>query len=277
MAAWEYWNEMNPDLPTDRFYSELGKYLEEIDVYGHIRTTSTWGPSPKDCRHDELDLADTHFYLRPTDRGRLEDEVHAIVERTAWLRQHAPRKPAHLGEFGLADDQWRITADLRRSPELADVHNALWASALSGASGTALFWWWERLDERNAYHLYGPVSRFVAEIPWNSGLVQTAAVHCARVDVRVLGLRADQAAWLWCYSKEAAWSKLSTNRAGPAAISDCSFELRGFDRRPLTVEWVDTARGLVLRSEQKVPSDGVLQMTAPPFARDLAVRVRASE
>jgi len=31
VAAWEYWNEMNPGLPTDRFYSALGKYLAQAD------------------------------------------------------------------------------------------------------------------------------------------------------------------------------------------------------------------------------------------------------
>ena len=27
VAAWEYWNEMNPGLPTDRFYEELGEFF----------------------------------------------------------------------------------------------------------------------------------------------------------------------------------------------------------------------------------------------------------
>ena len=90
VAAWEYWNEMDPGLPTDKFYTALGEYLAREDPYGHLRTTSTWGPSAKDCRHQNLDVADTHFYLRPSDKGRLEDEVDAVLERTRWLREQAP-------------------------------------------------------------------------------------------------------------------------------------------------------------------------------------------
>jgi len=72
VAAWEYFNEMDPGLPTGRFYAELGEYLEQIDVYGHLRCTSTWGPSVKDCRHCELDVAqvllDPKWKLSPVDR-----------------------------------------------------------------------------------------------------------------------------------------------------------------------------------------------------------------
>ena len=70
VAAWEYFNEMDPGRPTDRFYHELGEYLEQIDVYGHLRSTSTWHPSARDCRHPKLDVADVHFYLRPLSAGR---------------------------------------------------------------------------------------------------------------------------------------------------------------------------------------------------------------
>ena len=112
VAAWEHFNENDPNLPTDRFYTETGHYLEQIDVYGHLRSTSTWHPSPKDCRHGELDLADVHFYLRPVERKRLKDEVEAVVDRARYLRRHAPAKPALIGEFGLANDKWMPTDEM---------------------------------------------------------------------------------------------------------------------------------------------------------------------
>ncbi len=53
VAAWEYFNEMDPGKPTDEFYAQLGRYLEQIDIYRHPRTTSTWSPSARDCRHPQ--------------------------------------------------------------------------------------------------------------------------------------------------------------------------------------------------------------------------------
>jgi hypothetical protein len=274
VAAWEYWNEMNPNLPTDRFYRELGRFLEETDLYGHLRTTSTWGPSAKDCRHPKLDLADTHFYLRPADKTRLEDEVEAIQDRTRWLREQAPNKPAHLGEFGLADDQWRITDEMKQSRELVDVHNALWASALSGASGTALFWWWERLDERNVYPFYRPVSAFVADVPWTSGDVKPVALGLDDRRLRVVGLQAQDRVWLWLFHRAASWKETITGKRLPTELSDIALELRELPEGAYRVEWWDTRTGGILRSDQIESRERGLRLTAPTFTRDLAVKVK---
>jgi hypothetical protein len=231
VAAWEYWNELDPGLPTDRFYTEMGEFFERTDIYRHLRTTSTWKPSSKDCRHPKLDLADTHFYLRPVDRPRLKNEVEAIIDRTAWLRENAPQRPAHLSEFGLADDKWGITSDMKNSPSLADAHNALWASALSGASGTALFWWWERLDQRDVYPLYQQVSRFVREIPWNSGELQTLKAKPENEALFVQGLATETSAWLWLFNPDAAWAP--GDRKSPAQTKPTSLQLPTFTSRQL--------------------------------------------
>jgi hypothetical protein len=272
VAAWEYWNEMNPNLPADRFYTALGEYLEQTDPYHHLRTTSTWGPSPRDCHHPKLDFADLHFYLRPSDQGRLRDEVDAVLERTRWLRQQAPRKPAHLGEFGLANEKWQPTAEMNRSKELVDVHNALWASALSGASGTAVFWWWERLDQRNVYPLYRPLAAFVRDVPWNSGQVEPAPVTNPHARLQAVALRADRRVWLWLFNHDASWSCAVLEQRTPSDIQDASVALAqppGHYR----IEWWDTRAGTIVRSEERTVTDGQLRLNPPPFSRDIACKI----
>jgi hypothetical protein len=275
VAAWEYWNEMNPGLPTDRFYTELGEYLEQIDPWRHLRTTSAWGPAPKDCRHPKLDFADVHFYHRPADAGRLRDEVDAVLERTRWLREQAPAKPAHLGEIGLADDRWRITDPMRQSPELADVHNALWASALSGASGTALPWWWERIDQRDGYAIYRPLSAFLADVPWNSGRVQTLDAAASDPEVRVPGLQADGKAWLWLFHPAGSWASIVIQGRTPPAVEGLTIEVRNWPVGRYQIEWWDTREGKVAREEKGTVQDGVLRLAPPPFSRDIACRIKS--
>jgi hypothetical protein len=273
VAAWEYWNEIDPGLPTDRFYTALGDWLEEIDPYHHLRTTSTWGPSAKDCHHAKLDLADTHFYLRPSDKGRLADEVDAVLERTRWLREQAPLKPAHLGEFGLADEKWGLREEMKGSPELADFHNVLWASALSGASGTAMFWWWERLDQRNAYPVYRPLSRFIADVPWTSGQVKAATATCSNTQVRTVGLQTADHAWLWLFNPEASWTRLVIEKRRPARIAGAKLELSDLVDGTYRIRWLDPRQGIVV-SEEKLPlAEGVLRLSVPDFARDIACTI----
>ncbi|HWI59637.1 MAG TPA: hypothetical protein VNZ22_20580, partial [Bacillota bacterium] len=275
VAAWEYWNEMDPGLPTDRFYSELGSYFEEIDPYRHLRTTSTWGPSAKDCRHPKLDIADVHFYLRPPDYQRLRDEVDAVVDRTRWLREQAPNKPAHLGEFGIANEKWLPTEEMKRSPELVEMHHAFWSSALSGASSTALPWWWERLDQKNVYPLYRPVSAFVADVPWNGGEIKSVTAQAS--GLHVVGLQAGNRAWLWLLDPAAAWGKVVVAKQTPGEITAKELTLSNLPPGKYHVTWWDTRRGIALEETNASSNDGALRVAAPQFTRDIACKIIPQE
>jgi len=273
VADWEYWNEMDPRLPTDRFYTELGEFLERTDPWRHLRSTSAWGPSPKDCRHPKLDLADVHFYYRPADHQRLRDEVEGILDRARWLRERAPAKPALQGECGLADNQWRITDEMKRSPSVLDFHNMLWASALSGASGTALAWWWERLDQRNHYPHYRPLSRFLADVPWSGGEVQPFTAEAAGGAVRVAGLRTRRAAWVWCFHRAAAWRHVVTEGRAPPPVRNAEVVLDGLADGDYRFAWWDTRTGERRATGTARVQQGRLTVTAPEFTHDLALKV----
>lgn len=277
VAAWEYWNEMNPGLPTDRFYSELGRYLEQVDPYQHLRTTSTWGPSEKDCRHPKLDLADIHFYLRPTDRNRLQDEVEAIQDRTRWLRERAPAKPAHLGEFGLANDKWQPTEEMKTSPELIDVHNALWASALSGASGTALYWWWDRLDPRNVYPLYRPLSRFIADVPWNGGEVQQARATVPDARLNLAGLETRDHAWIWLFNRGASWDNLVIRKRPLEKITNAELVLDRWPAGAYQIQWWNPRDGALIAEEKHQWDTSPIKLGVPTFSHDIACKISRVE
>ncbi|MCX8109482.1 MAG: DUF5060 domain-containing protein, partial [Verrucomicrobiae bacterium] len=273
VAAWEYWNEMDPGLPTEKFYSEVGSFLEEIDLYRHLRTTSTWGPSAKDCRHPKLDLADVHFYLRPSDRDRLRNEVEAVIERTAWLRQQAPGKPVHLGEFGIANERWQPTPEMQTSPMVIDFHNALWASALSGAATTALFWWWDRLDRLNHYRHYAALSRFVNDIPWTRGDLVGAEVKSTPPGLQVVGLQNRDCAWLWVFDPAASWENVVVKRKQPEPVSNAVLGVSGFRHGLYDVCWFDTREGRWFLKENARPNNGILELRVPAFTGDVAVKV----
>ncbi len=273
VAAWEYFNEMDPGLPTDRFYRELGEYLEEIDVYGHLRTTSAWGPSPKDCRHPKLDIAEVHFYLRPSDGGRLRDEVHAAIDRAAFLREHAPQKPTLVGEFGLATEKWGLSDCMKADRELTHFRHSLWASALSGVSGTVMFWWWEDLDRMDCYHHYRPLAEFVKDIPWTTARLAPTSARANSDHVDAIGLQGADRVYLWLFDRRAAWMASESAKGANSPSQSLELEISGLEAGRYRIQWWDTRRGSVVGQETINVSAQPLRIASPPLSGDIACKL----
>ncbi len=272
VAAWEYFNEMDPGKPTDRFYAELGEYLERIDIYRHLRTTSTWHPSARDCRHPRLDIGQLHHYMRPETKEQFKDEVAVVVDKTRFLREHAPNKPALIGEFGLATPKWGLSEYMKQDSEGVHFHNCLWASAFAGASGTAMFWWWDQLDRQDAYHHYQPLSTFLTDVSF-AGLQQLRA-KISPEEIRLLGYQGNDRAYVWLFNPQAAWWNLVVEKQQPGEIKDARIEIEGLRPGKYCVEWWHTYEGKVIGNEQVALSEGPLHIAVPPFSRDIACKIR---
>jgi len=273
VAVWEYFNEIDPGLPTDRFYAEVGDYLSQIDIYHHLRATSTWHPSAKDCRHSSLDIAQLHRYMRPGTKEEFKDEVAVVIDRAQFLRKHAPNKPALIAEFGLADTKWGLSDYMKQDTEGVHFHSSLWASAFAGTSGTAMFWWWELLEKQDAYRHYRPLSAFLflADISFAGLRLTDAAISSEQL--RLLGYQGDDCAYLWISDSRATWWKQIVENMRPAPVSDASIEIRGLRPGKYRLEWWDTYKGKIIRTEQVTCTEARMQISVPLFSRDIACKI----
>jgi hypothetical protein len=271
VAAWEYFNEIDPGKPTDRFYDEVGRYLEQVDTYHHLRTTSTWHPSAKDCRHPRLDIGQLHHYMRPETKEDFKNEVSVIIEKTQFLRQHAPNKPVLIGEFGLATDKWGLSDYMKQDTNGVHFHNSLWASAFSGVSGTAMFWWWDQLDRQNVYGHYRPLAKFLADVSF-AGLQRTTAT-ASNERVRVLGYQGSDRVYLWLFNNDATWWNVVVDNKAPPLIKNTTMEVRNLQPGGYRISWWDTHTGSTISQEKVTTKADVLSVSVPRFNNDIACQI----
>ena len=271
VAAWEYFNEIDPGLPTDRFYADVGDYLQQIDPYHHLRTTSTWHPSAKDCRHSDIDIGQLHHYMRPVTKENYKDEVTVIIDKTKFLREHTPSKPVLIGEFGLATPKWGLSDHMKQDNKGVHFHNSLWASAFAGSSGTAMFWWWDQLDRQDAYGHYKPLADFLADVSF-TGLRELEATASDK-QLRLLGCQASDRAYFWLFNPKAAWSNIVIEKNQPTEIKDATISVPALQPGTYTVEWWNTHEGRVIQKQQVSLSTGTLKIPVPTFTRDIACKI----
>ena len=271
VAAWEYFNEIDPGKPTDRFYADVGDYLQQIDPYNHLRTTSTWHPSAKDCRHPDIDIGQLHHYMRPVTKENYKDEVTVIIDKTAFLREHSPNKPVLIGEFGLATPKWGLSDHMKQDSSGVHFHNSLWASAFAGNSGTAMFWWWDQLDRQDAYSHYKPLADFLADVSF-TGLRKLNA-DAANKQLYVLGYQGNDRAYIWLFNPKATWSNIIIERNQPTEIKDTTISVHGLQPGTYNIEWWNTQDGSIIQKQQASQTEGTLKITVPTFTRDIACKI----
>ena len=161
--GWEFWNEVDRVSEFETavvrdWHQRMARILGGLDAYRHPRTTSvgaTAGMRPIDLV-PELDLMQSHSVDSADPAGTVAAQQ---SRKSAWGKPHFFGMIAADGADPRADDD----------PEGMQIHDPLWASIATGASGGAMGWWWDRLvAEKDLFRLYDAPSRFLSGVDWSA-------------------------------------------------------------------------------------------------------------
>jgi hypothetical protein len=179
IQSWEFWNEANAPAPwvaeMARCLKGTGEFAgQPADPFAHLVTT-TYG-NAEIWKIPELDFTQSHHY------GTGEVLDHAPVLHDDARTHAAFGKPHLMGEYGI---DWR-SPDNKYDPEGKGInlHNGLWASAMSGNAGGGMLWWWDSyVHPRNLYPHFTPLRKFADTVPWTAGEWKPLDLPVPREDV----------------------------------------------------------------------------------------------
>lgn len=170
IMSWELFNEVEW---TDSFntyktnitnwHQEMAAYIKSKDVYQHLVTTSYAHDNndPATWSLENIDFTQTHYYV-----GAPNLESILAAGSRSYIQQF--KKPTLNGEFGINSGNVALSSI---DPNGVYIHNTLWATALSGAMGTAMSWWWDNyIDPKNLYTHFKGISSFVNALNLKSEL-----------------------------------------------------------------------------------------------------------
>jgi hypothetical protein len=171
--AWEIVDELDGILgytPHEAlpWLQDLAAYLREIDPYHHLITAGIHRLEPG--AWDTLDFAEASYYPnRPTtDVDQVAGALNTLVQAFAYTQ-----KPVLLSEFSI--NRWYPPVD--EDPTGVHIYNTIWATALSGAAGSAMPYWWDTyIDRQDLYNRLDPLALFTRDIPWNTANLQPVAL-----------------------------------------------------------------------------------------------------
>lgn len=165
--AWEVVTDVDRlagyDSPSDTtFIAGLADYVRETDPFDHLVTIGSSALLDELLMNDALDFIQLHIYQsRP-----IEDAVEQVglIQYELTRALNNTTKPVLLSEFSLSP-WFEPTAD---DPTGVHIRATIWSSALSGASGGGMTWWWDTyVAPQDLYDIYAPLARFTHDIPWS--------------------------------------------------------------------------------------------------------------
>ncbi|MBU1011137.1 MAG: DUF5060 domain-containing protein [Bacteroidetes bacterium] len=133
---------------------EMATFIRENDPYHHLTSVgfALTKSNPTVWQHPDIGFTQLHFYA---DRPDVEGEAF----RMCGVYLGAYNKPVLIGEYGIGHINDSIIA---WDPEGWALHNGLWATALSGAIGGAVPWFWDAyINDLDLYHRFTGPARFM--------------------------------------------------------------------------------------------------------------------
>lgn len=269
LVAWELWNEVdNLDGFTSAanvaWHRDIGSYLSHVDPYHHLITTSWRDPGM--FALPQITLVQTHSYwAQPYDAAQ-----YALQDTDHLMRPYG--KPFFFGEQGME-------GDLNVDPEGQNFHDCLWTTAVSGAAGVGMYWWWDFIEEHNLYRHYQPLAKFVLGVDWPAR--RWTPIHLALpnlpVSINVYGESGGDRALLWVHDPLAFRIIDGKGVRGPSQAR-VKANIAPLEDGDYTVEWWDTTTGDVVRTDPGVVNHLTdfgygLELTPPEFWGDIAARV----
>ncbi len=284
LAAWELWNEVDLTggyevAAVAAWHRAMAAHLRDLDTNRHLVTTSlSLYPSILQQPSDgalwdttNLDFTQVHRYTT-LDAGIPvgDQDVSRDLPNLAGEMLDRHHRPTLVAEYGV--DAGSATATL--DPDGIALHDSLWSSALSGALGSAMTWWWDTYvdaDPDRLYPMFGALVRFLSHVAWDREHfgATTASVLAPGRNVVVHGLDGAGLRLVWIKNDDHQW-----NHPDPTPVTGATCDL-GVAPGIWIGEWWDTTVGALTHRFVVFGRRGHhTHVALPTFTGDVALRIR---
>ena len=288
VMAWELWNEMDY-APSEKgkvlsqkepymldWTVEMAGHLRRLDPFGHLvtNTLAAYTDWPQFWLTPATDFVQVHayIYLDWEPNPHQYDAAALVLDLAQDFRQFP--KPLLIAEFGYHRGGGMDRLSILDKTGI-HLHNALWASALGGAAGSPMLWWWDDyVDPNDLYYHYRALARFLDRVDLPGKAWQPVRREGAD-NLRVVGLRTRSEALLWFQDKRNTWQTRLLKSQPPRLLADFTFELGGLEPGEYRLRWFDTYDGYYVTETRATSRDGTLPIRLPSLikAPDVACRV----
>lgn len=279
--AWKLWNELDltgaqrervnyrrPEVVE--WHRQAGRRIKDLDPYRHLIGTHFCGDfthqNPDIVKLPEIDIALVDAYHGNPDPLHIVE----LMRRTAEFNNRF-EKPVLITEFG--GSAYAGTLEHIESA----LQAGLWSSVAIPLGGAPMLWWWALIEEQDYYPKFRALANFMdGEDPRNPA----ATLRRVAVIVHDTNAAPSTSFRAWCFSDGRdgrGWLVDADRFSGgtPPTVSNLALRFDNMHEGAYDIEFWETAAGHPIENTVIESRDGQLTVAVPPFARDLAFKIRA--
>ncbi len=267
ILAWELWNELtlsddyDPQLDIP-WQKEMARYINMIDPYRHLVTTSYFGNFPEEIwKLPEINYGQIHMYT---------PEIVTTLDGLYEIMKDY-NKPYFVGEFGGSN----LSGIDKQDPNATVHHAGIWAAYTTASAGDAMPWEWDSyIDPNNLYFHWLSLANFNEgedrrnqDYEYSRGTIETA-------DGTILmaqGILNNKRALMWIYDLYR--TKFNQGPLKPLDVKGAYLTLYDMADGEYKVEFWDTYKGTVTSTLQVKCIDAELKIPLPEIKTDIACKV----
>jgi|GEM_PF-890478 len=272
ILAWELFNEVDwieeyTATAGTAWHREMAEYLDVIDPYDHLVTTSVKGDSFLSGVYnvfqlDAIDFVNVHNY------GIYNHVATLPVRQKNGFNIFA--KPILYAEVGYSGSggQAQIAVD----PTNITLHQELWGGMMGGGAGTGMNWWWESwIHPENAYGAFQGAATYAATMDLSGSayalLSDVSGTALSNIACAVIGYRVDDRVYAYLYD-----SSYALNNPTVGTKHGVTLSVPGLATGTYAIVYRNTFDGTILaQTSVTVDASGLLVMTLPDFTTDIAI------
>jgi hypothetical protein len=259
ILCWEFWNEVqytNNYSPSTvaSWHGEMGQYVDSIDPWHHLLTTSARETDSVIWSRPEIDCTQLHLYV-----GEVTNTIRSKV-----ISMWSYGKPVIAGEFGYYPHEqgWADT-------DGTHLHNGIWSAAM--AMTGAMPWWWDNYIYPNNlyYHFAGLAGFFEGEDLRHPRLEPVSPAVGGNAAARSYAIGDSTCAYLWIKDagNEIGGTPQDTLRGVWAKVP-------GMASGTYSVEFWNTFTGTMTSTDEVECSGDTLSIAVPAFHLDVGIKVK---
>jgi len=291
LGVWEFWNEFHEmewhcnNYDEQKFidwHEELGQYLESIDPYGRIITTSmgSFDSYPGLWSLPEMDVAQMHAYggvsWCPDDQ--IGNDMARLIDYFSTGTTHgagAFNKPQFFSEYGIGSGY------ASQDTQGVYIHNGLWTGLMCKLGVLPMTWWWENFPSKPQWwDHYLAVSNFADSVEWGKTDFQRQSLLDCSSDSRLetYGMVSDTQRLYWIRNNENNWHNVVVNGQSPSTVPQgTEVNISDAPAGIYDIEWWDTYQGQVISVETITTQSEGLTLSLPvDVIKDIAVKIDCS-